>query len=68
VVVFGVCKKKTCSKNRVGMNSSPYPLRAEGKAALKVLSFVKVLDDLIVDLNFWKIFVFFFRFFLESCL
>lgn len=52
---------------RVGINSCPYPLKAgEEKAALKILSVVKVLDYLIVDLDFWKIFVFYLRFFLES--
>lgn len=61
-------QKKAAAK-RMGINSSPYPPRAgEGKAALKVLSSVKGLGDLIVDLNFSKIFVFSFRFFLESSL
>lgn len=63
-----VCKKNKAAAKRVGISTSPHPLRAEGKAVLKVMSFVKVSDDLIADLNFWKIFVSSFRFFLESSL
>lgn len=67
LVVFGFAK--TAAAKRVGINSSPYPPRArKGKAALKVLSLMKVLDDLIMDLIFLKIFVLLFRFFLESSL